>query len=487
MRTYSDLLPIDAEFHLRVRQAVLAAQQSMRQAAVLVVSVDPAGDSSTAPLELVAQKRRLILMRLRSKLRDSDAAGEIANGRIGVLLHAIGNRDDIDKILKRLLGRLEEWTQTAAREVKLATHVGVALFPEHSDQANELLARAEEARARAAAEQRLYAIYSSSGDAGINDRQWMTQLRQAIVSDQLFLLYQPKVNLSNGGITGVEVLTRWQHPQAGIITPDKFIPIAERTGLIIPMTLWVLQRALQQCRRWRDRGINLSVAVNLTMWNLETQELPMQIESLLRDIGVAPANLELELTESAIMSDPERALHTLTQIQKLGVGFAIDDFGTGYSSFAYLKKLPVASLKIDKSFVFNIENDHDNSVIVGSIADLAHRLGLKVVAEGVETQACQELLASLNCDEAQGYHFSRPLPPAAVRQILTQRTSPADPPQGTGLSNAAPYLSAAGQNRQAMNRGSRNGADARLDIETVPAHNTAKVIPLNKRRKESSL
>ena len=214
----------------------------------------------------------------------------------------------------------------------------------------------------------------------------MTELRHAIVADQLFLAYQPKVNLSGAYVTGVEALARWQHPERGVIAPDEFIPVAERTGLIIPLTLWVLQRALTQCRQWLDLGLDLSVAVNLTMWNLETQELPEQIAGLLRDTGVPPANLELEITESSIMGDPQKVITTLNNIRSLGVRFAIDDFGTGYSSFAYLTKLPVKSIKIDKSFVLSLDKDHDNALIVRSIIDLSHNLGLKVVAEGVETR-----------------------------------------------------------------------------------------------------
>jgi EAL domain-containing protein (putative c-di-GMP-specific phosphodiesterase class I) len=246
----------------------------------------------------------------------------------------------------------------------------------------------------------------------------MSELRQAIVSDQLFLTFQPKVNLSKGPVTGVEVLLRWHHPEHGIIVPDQFIPVAERTGLIIPLTLWVLQQSLLQCRQWNRMGLEIGVAVNLTMWNLEAQELPDQIEALLRDTGVQPENLELEITETSIMSDPQRVIRTLNQIRQLGVRFAIDDFGTGYSSFAYLAKLPVSCIKIDKSFVQNIETDRENSVIVKSIIDLGHNLGLKVVAEGVETVTAKQMLTAFQCDDGQGYHFCRPIPADPMTKLL---------------------------------------------------------------------
>jgi EAL domain-containing protein (putative c-di-GMP-specific phosphodiesterase class I) len=217
---------------------------------------------------------------------------------------------------------------------------------------------------------------------------------------------------------GVEVLLRWQHPQHGIIVPDQFIPVAERTGLIIPLTLWVLQQSLLQCHQWKKIGLDIGVAVNLTMWNLEAQELPEQIEALLRDTGVSPESLELEITETSIMSDPQRVIRTLDQIRRLGVRFAIDDFGTGYSSFAYLTKLPVSSIKIDKSFIQNIENDRDSSLIVKSIIDLGHNLGLKIVAEGVETIESKKMLRVFQCDEGQGYYFCRPVPADAMTQFL---------------------------------------------------------------------
>jgi EAL domain-containing protein (putative c-di-GMP-specific phosphodiesterase class I) len=246
----------------------------------------------------------------------------------------------------------------------------------------------------------------------------MSELRQAIVADQLFLLYQPKINLKNGLIAGLEVLTRWQHPELGLIPPDEFIPVAERTGLIIPLTLWVLHQSLLQCRTWNDMGIDVSIAVNLSMWNLEAQELPDQIAGLMKTVVIPPDRLELEITESAIMVDPQRTTRTLKLIRDLGVHFTIDDFGTGYSSLAHLRKLPVTGMKIDKSFVQNMESDRDNPVIVRSIIDLGHNLGLKVTAEGVETEGAKDMLVGFDCDEAQGYFYSRPIPARDVAQFF---------------------------------------------------------------------
>ena len=195
------------------------------------------------------------------------------------------------------------------------------------------------------------------------------------------------------------------------------------------MTLWVLQQALQQCRVWNEMNLDLSIAVNLSMWNLEAQELPEQIEALLRDSGVAPKNLELEITESSIMNDPQRVIRTLNKIRDFGASFTLDDFGTGYSSFAYLTKLPVSCIKIDKSFVQNIETDRDSSVVVKSVIDLGHNLGMKVVAEGVENAQTMELLRNFQCDEAQGYYLCRPVTAdMATKFLLESHTVATDQP-----------------------------------------------------------
>jgi EAL domain-containing protein (putative c-di-GMP-specific phosphodiesterase class I)/GGDEF domain-containing protein len=407
---------LDAEFRLRTHQALLASQHSLRQVALILISLDGGGNRSDPSSETHSAAYNSILMRLRSDLRESDTVMKLTNNRIGVLLPSITGREDIDQVIKRLTGVLKESYEIDSLEPR----VGIAVFPEHSNDASSLFQRAEEALTEATATSSFYALYSMASNGLSNSRHWMSELRQAIVSDQLFLLYQPKVSLSSGNVVGVEVLTRWRHPKLGTIVPDKFIPVAERTGLIIPLTLWVLQQALDLCRQWREMGLDLSVAVNLTMWNLETQELPEQITGLLRDAGVPAKNLELEITESAIMSDPERVIRTLKQIRELGVQFAIDDFGTGYSSFAYLKKLPVECIKIDKSFILNVEADRDNALIVRSIIDLGHNLRLKVVAEGVETRASKDLLISFQCDEGQGYFFNPPVTADTITRILLE-------------------------------------------------------------------
>jgi EAL domain-containing protein (putative c-di-GMP-specific phosphodiesterase class I) len=242
----------------------------------------------------------------------------------------------------------------------------------------------------------------------------MGELRYAIEHNELTLYYQPKIHMQSRRVSGVEALVRWKHPHRGMIPPDEFIPLAERSGLIRPLTQWVLSTALDQIRLWEQAGFQLSVAVNLSARNLLDAQLPDHLEELLRRTGARPNRLELEITESTIMIDPVRALDILTRLHRMGVPLAIDDFGTGYSSLGYLKRLPVSAVKVDKSFVKNMEANDNDAVIVRSTIELAHNLGLQVIAEGVETSYLWDRLAGLGCDAAQGYYISQPVPADAL-------------------------------------------------------------------------
>jgi len=405
----------NTEFELRVRQAILSAKHTIPQVAVLLFGFNLKGGNQ--PGENTGWQSS-ILMRLRGGLRDSDTVALLPDDRIGVLLQSVQGPQDLDLVVNRLLGRLANPVQVDNESIVIQPYIGVALFPEHGDSVDKMIEHAKKDLAVAESSRKSYTTWSSSPRNLFTARQWMTALRHAIVREQFFLTFQPKIDLLKGCVTGVEVLLRWQHPEHGVIPPDQFIPVAERTGLIIPLTLWVLQQSLMQCRQWNEMGLNISVAVNLTMWNLEAQELPEQIGALLHDTRVSPKNLELEITETSIMNDPQRVIRTLNQIRQLGAHFAIDDFGTGYSSFTYLTKLPVSCIKIDKSFVQTIETDRDNSVVVKSIIDLGHNLGLNVVAEGVETANARNLLRAFHCDEGQGFYFCRPIPADAMTKFL---------------------------------------------------------------------
>jgi EAL domain-containing protein (putative c-di-GMP-specific phosphodiesterase class I) len=248
------------------------------------------------------------------------------------------------------------------------------------------------------------------------------QLRRAIEGDQLIVAYQPKVNLATRRVDGAEALVRWMHPLHGVLAPDGFIPLAEHTGLIRLLTRAVLRRALADCRRWRDSGLELTVAVNCSARDFATDSLPTEIASLLREFDLPGSALEIEITESAIMDDPMRAEGVLRQLGGIGVSIAVDDFGTGYSSLAYLKRLDVAQLKIDRSFVTGMTRDAKDLAIVRSVVELAHNLGLKTVAEGVEEESTVTALAELGCDDAQGYYFGRPMSPDELASAVSSST-----------------------------------------------------------------
>jgi EAL domain-containing protein (putative c-di-GMP-specific phosphodiesterase class I) len=237
------------------------------------------------------------------------------------------------------------------------------------------------------------------------------ELRRAMDETELVLFYQPKVALRDGKVKGVEALARWHHPERGLLSPDEFIPLAERSNLLRPMTLYLIDTALRQANAWRSKGLEISVAVNLSMQNMLDLRLPNDLARLLTSWRLPAGSLELEITESTIMADHRRATTILTRLSKMGVRLSIDDFGTGYSSLAYLQELPVDAIKIDKSFVMEMHADAGNATIVQSTVDLGHNLGLEVVAEGVETVESYNTLARLGCDYAQGYFLSKPLSP----------------------------------------------------------------------------
>ena len=268
------------------------------------------------------------------------------------------------------------------------------------------------------------------------------ELRGAIEHGELGVAFQPKAALGDGQVVGAEALIRWRHPRRGDVPPDEFMPIAEHTGLLRPLTLFVLTTALEQCVRWRAAGHELSVSVNLSVRNLLDVDLPDQIVHLLARLGLPAAALQLEITESALIADPNRTLGVLRRLHDLGVGIGIDDYGTGYSSLAYIRRMPINELKIDKSFVLGMASDANDGLIVRSTIDLAHNLGLRVVAEGVETHAAWERLAELGCDIAQGYFIGRPMDADAFFSLVTASTVPAAIPTGgrSGLALAPSWL-----------------------------------------------
>lgn len=322
--------------------------------------------------------------------------------------------------------------------VDLSAGIGVTVCPEHGTDADQLLARAEVAMYVAKERQAGTVIYHAGLDTSSEESlTLLSELRQAVEHDQLRLFLQPKVCLRSGQVIGAEALVRWEHPTRGMVPPMRFIPFAEQTGFIRALTMWMLGEVAAMARRLADQGLRLKIAVNLSTRDLMDQELPVKIEALLQRQQVDPTLIVLEITESAIMDDPQRALQTLNRLHGLGLKLSIDDFGTGYSSLAYLKRLPVDELKIDRSFVMNMETDLQDAKIVHSTVELAHNLGLSVVAEGVEAAKHWKLLAKLGCDEAQGYFIAKPMPAPDFMPWLSQWHAPDTDQEELGTAFAA--------------------------------------------------
>jgi diguanylate cyclase (GGDEF)-like protein len=421
-------LPNRILFTDRLEQAIRTARRERMPGALLLMNLDRFKDINNTlghtGGDLVLQQ---VGRRLRDLLRECDTVARLSGDEFAVLLPS-ADTDGAILVVRTILQALEAPCILEGLPLQVEASLGIVVYPDHGEEADSLLRRADVAMHAAKQAGSGYVVYAAERDHYSPRRlALMGELRHAIDQDHLRLLYQPQVHLPTGRVTGVEALVRWQHPQHGLLPPAQFIPAAERTGLIKPLTLWVLKTALQQCQAWHRAGWDLRVAVNLSARNFQDPQLPDQVAALLRQCGVSPNRLEIEITESTLMADPARAMDILTRVSALGVGLSIDDFGTGYSSLGYLKSLPVDAIKVDKSFVMNMAADNNDTVIVRSTIDLAHNLGLTVVAEGVETQDVWDRLVALGCDAVQGYYLSRPMPAVELTDWLRRSPWKADP------------------------------------------------------------
>jgi diguanylate cyclase (GGDEF)-like protein len=331
----------------------------------------------------------------------------------------------LGELATQLVACVEQPFAIDEASLDIGASVGIARYPLDGHSANELLRRADVAMYAAKEAQSGFKLYAPELDHhSVRRLGLMSNVRRALAEAELVVHYQPKVHLDDLRVAGTEALVRWQHPDLGLLPPAAFIPAVEQTNLIGPLTRYVLERSIEQCAAWRDDTGNLSVAVNLSVRNLLDRDLPRDIEGMLSMHGLPPEALRLEITESMIMSDPDRALANLGRLNDLGIRLSVDDFGTGHSSLANLKRLPIHQLKIDRSFVSRMLEDQTDLIIVRSTINLAHDLGLTVVAEGVEDELTLERLAQFGCDQAQGYYLSRPLPPEALGDWLTNARVP---------------------------------------------------------------
>jgi diguanylate cyclase (GGDEF)-like protein len=347
--------------------------------------------------------------RLSGELRENDTIARLGGDEFAVLLPIVDGLDGAHMIAQRLRSALTKTFVIENVELEIEASVGVVISGQHGDDAETLLKHADVAMYAAKQQGQGVLVYDPDFNLhALNRLPLLAELRRGIERDELFMHYQPKVSLSSGKVTSVEALVRWKHPERGIVCPDEFIPYAEHTSIIGPLTRHVLNLSLTQVKAWADAGHHIPVAVNISARNLLDDTLVDYIINLLAHHSLSAQMLEIEVTESAIMHDPKRAQNMLSQLQALGIRIAIDDFGAGYTSLAQLKNLPVNDLKIDKSFVLTMQSDASNALIVKSVIDLGHNLRLSVIAEGVETADALSALTGYRCDIAQGYHLSRP-------------------------------------------------------------------------------
>jgi diguanylate cyclase len=334
------------------------------------------------------------------------------------------NPKRLEKLASRLIACVQQPFTVDELSLDVGASVGIARYPLDGRSANELLRLADVAMYGAKEAQSGFKLYAPEHDHhSLRRLSLLSDVRRGLAAGEIVVHYQPKMHLDDLRVGGAEALVRWQHPELGLLPPGAFIPAVEQTGLISSLTRYVLERSISQCAEWRHAGRELTVAVNLSARDLLDQRLPAEIESILSACQLPPQALGLEITESMIMSDPDRAIAILTRLSDLGIRLSVDDFGTGYSSLANLKRLPINELKIDRSFVTPMLQDESDLIIVRSTINLGHDLGLEVLAEGVEDESTLKRLALFGCDQAQGYHFGRPLPAAAFADWLTRAGS----------------------------------------------------------------
>ena len=414
----------------RLAQAIAHAERERQQFAVLVVDLDRfklVNDSlgHRAGDELLCEVAR----RLGVLVRNIDTVARLGGDEFVLVLSTVSDRQDAENVAIRAIESLQAAVRIVGLDVYTSPSIGIAFYPTDGAAAETLLAHADAAMYCAKQEGRnRFQCFAPGMDTATRDRVRLeSDLRQALALGQFELHYQPKVDASTGHVHGAEALIRWRHPERGLVLPDEFIALAEECGLIHSIGEWVLREACRQCRAWQLDGLPaLRVAVNVAASQFRGGNLLDTIQRALDAAGLEPRCLELELTESAVMTNPEESVAILEHLSRMGVLVSVDDFGTGYSSMSYLRRFPIDKLKIDRGFVRDLMTRPEDVSIVQAIISLAHSLRLKVVAEGVETPEQLDFLRSMGCDQYQGFHFSPPLPAAAFKDLVREARDPTD-------------------------------------------------------------
>ena len=409
-------LPNRMLWHDRVTQAITVARRE-RGGCVAVMILDLNHFkiiNDTLGHDVGDKVLCLIAQRLRAVLRESDTLARLGGDEFAVLLPDVKNGVlDVGKAAENILACFSEPLWHDGNELYLGAAIGIALYPEHGEDVDVLMKHADIAMYGAKGAHSGYLFYNAEVDTNTAHLlQLSSDLRHAIQRDELELYYHPKVHFTSRRVLGVEALLRWHHPQRGLLEPEEFLPTAEQTGLINPITAWVLKSATTQAQAWRSEGMDvaISIAVNVSPRTFQSPHFVTMLHEAASEYLKSGALLEIEITENVVMADVKRAQEILGELSAMGISISIDDFGTGYSSLAYLKQLPIDTIKIDKSFVLDMVRNENDAVIVRSTIELGHNLGFEVVAEGVETEGVLQLLQSLGCDSAQGYHIARPMP-----------------------------------------------------------------------------
>jgi diguanylate cyclase (GGDEF)-like protein len=407
-------------FQDRLQQALRLGGREKHGVAVMIMDLDRFKEINDT---LGHQSGDFVLKeaarRLESSLRETDTIARLGGDEFALLLPNVPDPAVCLNVADKISHTLNQPFLVQGLTLDVRASIGIAMFPDHGKDSQTLVQRADIAMYLAKSARSVVEVYASERDQYSPSRLALVgEMREALDQKEFVLHYQPKVSLKTGHIGGVEALIRWEHPLRALVPPDEFIPLAEHTGLIEPITRFVLDVALRDCSNWRENGIELPVAVNISARTLLDEDFPDQVSQALRRWQIPPSYLQLEITESTLLSDPKRALGVLSRLSQMGVELSIDDFGTGYSSLSHLRRLPLKELKIDKSFVQNMAVDENDLVIVRSTIDLGRNLGLQVVAEGVETSEVWKKLQALGCDYAQGFYNSRPMPAAELVRWL---------------------------------------------------------------------
>jgi diguanylate cyclase (GGDEF)-like protein len=420
-------LPNRALFNDRLEIALAQAARNQTQLAVMFLDLDRFKTvNDTLGHAAGDHLLKAVTQRLRHCLRESDTVSRWGGDEFTLLLPNIQSVADATAIAQRLLESFKANFVLEEHQLHISSSIGIAIYPRHGTDAETLIKHADVALYRAKDSGRNgYHVYTSALNSEASERLILeSHLHRALEQQEFVVYYQPQINVVTEEITQMEALLRWQHPSMGLVPPGKFIPLAEETGLIIPIDEWVLRTACAQTRSWHEAGLSpIQIGVNLSACQFQQSQVVKTIEQVLRETGLAPHYLELEITETMVMKNVQQAQMILSELHRMGVLIALDDFGMGYSSLNYLKKFPVRTLKIDKSFIRDLTTDPNDRAIVSAILAMGKVLNLRSVAEGVETEVQEYLLRSLDCEEMQGYLFSKPVPAEAATALLSSNRS----------------------------------------------------------------